>query len=222
MILPTVASRALGIVSVVSTASNSPAVVSLSGTGVTLLLSATPATLSFGNVTVGSSSSQTVTLTNTGTGSVTVSQATVAGAGFSISGLSLPLTLTAGQSANFIAIFAPTTAGSASGSVSVASTATNSPAVVSLLGAGVTLLLSANPSSTNFGNIVLGSSSTLPVILTNTGTGSVTISQAIVTRMGFSISGLSLPLSLTAGRIRVSVRRLHPPQPAVPPATFPL
>jgi len=154
LILPTVASRALGIVSVVSTATNSPAVVPLSGTGVTLLLSGTPATLSFGNVTVGSSSSQTVTLTNTGTGSVTVSQATVAGAGFSISGLSLPLTLTAGQSANFIAIFAPTTAGSASGSVSVASTATNSPAVVSLLGTGVTLLLSANPSSTNFGNIV--------------------------------------------------------------------
>ena len=120
----------------------------------TLLLSATPTSISFGNVTVGNSSNQSVTLTNTGTGSVTVSQATVAGAGFSISGLSLPLTLTAGQSANFIAIFAPTTAGSASGSVSVASTATNSPAVVSLLGTGVTLLLSANPSSTNFGNIV--------------------------------------------------------------------
>ena len=74
----------------VSTVAGSPANVALSGTGVTPMLGATPTSLSFANVTVGSSSNQTLTLTNAVTGSVTVSQAAVTGAGFSISGLSLP------------------------------------------------------------------------------------------------------------------------------------
>jgi hypothetical protein len=47
---------------------------------------------------------------------------------------------------------------------------------------------------------VLGSSSTLPLILTNTGTGSVTISQDSVTGGGFSISGPALPFALSAGQ----------------------
>jgi hypothetical protein len=203
---PAVAGSASGSVSVLSTATNSPATVSLSGVGAaaqTFLLRATPASLSFRNVTVGSTSNQTVTLTNTGTGSVTVSQATVTGFGFSISGFSLPLTLTAGQTTTFTATFAPTVAGSASGSVSVLSTATNSPATVSLSGVGVaaqTFLLSATPSNLSFGNVTVGSTSNQTVTLTNTGTGSVTVSQATVTGPGFSIRGLSLPLTLTAGR----------------------
>jgi len=165
-------------------------------------LGASPTSINFGNVNVGSSSTQTVTLTNTGTDSVTVSQANVTGAGFSISGLSLPLTLNANQTATFSAVFAPTAGGSATGSISVVSNARNSPATVSLSGTGLTLLISASPTSTDFGNIVLGGSSTLPVILKNTGTGSVTISQATVTGagVGFSISGLSLPLTLAAGQ----------------------
>jgi len=52
-----------------------------------------PSALSFGNISLGSSSTQTVTLTNSGTASVTVSQASVSGAGFSKNGLTPPLTL---------------------------------------------------------------------------------------------------------------------------------
>jgi hypothetical protein len=167
---------------------------------VTFLLSASPASINFGNVNLGSSSTQTVTLTNTGIGSVTVSQANVTGGGFSISGLSLPLTLSAGQTTTFSAVFAPTVGGSANGSISVVSNASNSPAQVSLSGFGVTFLLSASPASTAFGNVEVSSSIILPVTLNNAGTGSVTISQATVTGTGFSISGLSLPLTLAAGQ----------------------
>lgn len=197
---PTTAGSASGTISITSNAANSPLIVPLSGTGVTLLLSATPSSLSFGNVTVGGSSSESVTLTNTGTGSVTISKATVTGAGFSLSGLSLPFTLTAGKATTFSATLAPATTGSASGNVAITSNATNSPATVSLSGTGVSLLISARPTSSDFGNVILGSSSTLPVILTNTGTGNVTISQATVTGTGFSISGLPLPLALPAGQ----------------------
>ena len=198
---PTTTGSVSGTISVVGNATNSPAAVTLGGTGVTgLLLGASPASLSFGNVTVGSSGCQTVTLTNTGTVRVTVSQVTVSGVGFSISAFSLPMTLTSGQSVTFNATFAPTTAGGVTGSISVASNASNSPATVGLSGTGITLLITASPASTNFGNVVLGSSSTLPVILTNTGTGSVTISQDTVNGKGFSVSGPSLPLTLSAGQ----------------------
>jgi hypothetical protein len=47
---------------------------------------------------------------------------------------------------------------------------------------------------------VIGSCSTLPVILTSTGTGPVTISQVSLTGTGFTDSGLSLPYTLPAGQ----------------------
>ncbi len=137
---PATASSTTGSLSLVSNAPSSPTGIALSGTGVApiLQLSVSPASLSFGNVTVGSSSGpQTVTLANTGNSSVSISQVNVSGAGFSASGLTPPLTLAAGQSATFSVIFDPTTSGSLTGSVSVVSNATNSPAAITLSGTGV-------------------------------------------------------------------------------------
>jgi len=162
-------------------------------------LSFTPASVSFATVYVGSSSSQTVTLTDTGSASVVVSGETVTGTGFSTSGLSVPLTLAGGQSATFTVTFAPAAAGSATGIVSVVSNASNSP-TLSLAGTGVSLLLSASPASLSFGNVTVGSKSSHTVTLTNSGTASLSVSQAAITGTGFSISGLSLPLSLAAGQ----------------------
>jgi hypothetical protein len=168
-------------------------------------LSVSPTSINFGNVTVGSSATQTATLTDTGSGSVVVSGETVTGTGFSTSGLSVPLTLAGGQSATFTVKFAPAAAGPATGTISVASNATNSPATVSLSGTGVSpggsLLLSASPTSLGFGNVNVGSTSEpQSVTLTNSGTASVTISQAAITGTGFSFTGLTLPLTLTAGQ----------------------
>src|SRR5207253_644280 len=122
----------------VSNATNSPATVSLSGTGATLLLSVSPTSLAFGTVNVGSNSKQTVTLTNSGTASLIISQATVSGTGYSISGLTLPLTLAAGQTAPFSAALPPPPAGPTRRSTALVSNATNSPATASLSGTGAT------------------------------------------------------------------------------------
>jgi hypothetical protein len=97
-------------------------------------LSVSPASLSFGNVSLGSSAVQTVTLTNSGPDAVTISQDYVTGTGFSVSGLSQPQTVAAGQSATLTVTFAPTVPGSATGTLAVVSNATNSPATVSLSG----------------------------------------------------------------------------------------
>jgi hypothetical protein len=108
------------------------------GTGSpTYLLSASPASLSFGNVTVGTKSVLPIILTNIGTGAVTITQDTITGAGLSGSGLSLPSTLSSGQNTDLSITFAPTVTGSVTGSASVVSNASGSPTVVPLSGAGV-------------------------------------------------------------------------------------
>jgi hypothetical protein len=102
----------------------------------TSLLTASASSLNFGNVAVGKSSVLSVTLTNAGNSNVTVSNVAVSGAQFSESGVSAGLILAPGQSAKLDATFSPVAAGSLSGSVTVASNATNSPAAISLSGVG--------------------------------------------------------------------------------------
>src|SRR5215472_580057 len=136
---PTAATTVSGSISIVSNAPTSPTTIALSGTGVaaTFLLGANPATLSFGNVTFGSTASLNTTLTNNGNSNVTISSVTTVGTGFSTSGVTSGTVLTPNQSATLSVAFAPTVAGSATGTVTVASNATNSPATITLSGSGV-------------------------------------------------------------------------------------
>ncbi len=163
-------------------------------------LAASPTTVSFGSVAVGGTSSQTVVLSNTAGATVTVSQATVTGTGFAASGLSLPLTLSSGQSVSFSVTFAPTASGSVSGSLSLASNATDSTLAVILSGTGTTQTLSMSPATLSFGDVLIGSTSVLPVVATNTGTTSITLSQATISGTGFSFTGPSLPVTLASGQ----------------------
>lgn len=128
-----------GNVSVASNASSSPSTVSISGTGVAAaaLLNASAASLSFGNVSAGASSTQSVILTNAGNSNVTISGVSVAGANFAASGVSSGLILSPGQNAALNVTFSPSAAGSLTGSVTVSSNASNSPATISLSGTGV-------------------------------------------------------------------------------------
>ena len=199
---PGAAGAASGNISLASNASNSPTAVTLNGNGVAqvLTLSVNPTNINFGDVTVGSTTSQSVTVMNTGNTNVTITSAPVVGAGFSVTGLTLPLTLTVGQSSSFTARFAPGSAGAVSGSVSLASNATTSPNVVTLNGNGVTVpvgTLVPSPSTVNFGGVIVGNTSSQTVTLTNTGNADLTITSAPVAGAGFSVTGLTLPLTLT-------------------------
>jgi hypothetical protein len=181
---------------------NSTVMVPVSGTGMTAgQLAATPASVSLGNVQVGTSQTQQVTITNSGGTSATISQATTTGTGFSASGLALPLTLAAGQSQSFTVTFAPQVAGTVSGSINLASDATNPTLSILLSATAVTPgSLVSNPSSLGFGNVQTGTSQTLSATLTNSGGTSVTISQASASGSGYTLSGLSLPTTLSAGQ----------------------
>jgi centrosomal CEP192-like protein/ASPM-SPD-2-Hydin domain-containing protein len=148
---PKVAGGTSGRIAVVSNASNPNLTITLSGTGVSggrLTSSAT--SLNFGSVTVHTSKTLTATLTAAGS-SVKVSSATSTSAEFHVGGLSLPTTIAAGQSVSFTLIFTPQTSGTASGSISLASNAVNTPTVEQLTGSGKaapphSVSLSWNPS----------------------------------------------------------------------------
>jgi hypothetical protein len=199
---PTTTGAASGSVSITSNGSNPSLSIPLSGTGLAQGdLTAIPQSLAFGSIQDGTSKSLSETLTNNGGTSITISAASASGTGFSLSGLSLPVTLTAGQSTSFSVLFSPTAAGAASGSLSITSNGSNPSLSIPLSGTGVTQgTLSANPASLSFGNVQDGSSANLSETFTNTGGSTLTISAASASGTGFSLSGLSLPVTLTAGQ----------------------
>src|SRR2546426_173439 len=192
-----------GRVSLVSNDARYATTIVLSGTGVQRHLGVNPTSASFGNVGLGTHSAHTVTLTNPGPASVTVYHAYVSGSGFSMTGLRSPLKLGPGQKTTFGVVFAPVSTGSVTGGVSLVSNALHSPTTIALTGSGVQPLqpqLSVTPPSASFGNVGVGTRNTYAFTLTNSGSASVTVSQANVSGSGLSVGGLSLPLTLTPGQ----------------------
>jgi len=59
--------------------------------------------------------------------------------------------------------------------------------------------ISAIPNTAGFGNVSTGTSNSQTISLTNNGTSSLVISNATVTGTGFSIAGLSAPITIPAG-----------------------
>ncbi|HJT71395.1 MAG TPA: choice-of-anchor D domain-containing protein [Terriglobales bacterium] len=199
---PTAAGSVTGSLSFSSNAPGSPATLGLSGTGAlsSATLDANPASIGFGNVPLGSQDSQTITLQNAGTSNVSVSNINVTGSEFTLGGMSLPLTLQGGQSASFTATFKPATAGTASGAVVVTSTATDASLSIALSGTGTAPQLAVSPTSVSFGSVLLGSTASQSVTLSNSGTASLTISGISALSAGFSATGLSFPTTLSPGQ----------------------
>jgi hypothetical protein len=162
-------------------------------------VSISPSNLAFGNVNVGSSASQKVTISNSGNAPFTVTAYSCFGAGFTVTGPAAPFTVAAGQSASFTAKFSPGASGDSTGDISIATTEPSTLATVALAGTGVVRKLSVSSTNLNFGNIAVGSTKSQTVTLTNTGTGSVTISQAIPSGASIGIAGLTLPETIAAG-----------------------
>lgn len=167
------------------------------GTGVTnQYLTPSPASLSFGNVSVGSSSTLPMTLTNSGTYYIELTQEQTTGSGFAVSGLNLPMFLAPKQSVTFNVLFAPQLAGSATGDVSLTSTGLSIP----LTGMGTsTGQLTMTPSALSYGNVDIGQTGTQTVTMNATG-ASVTINSASSNNSEFALQGVSFPITIPAGQ----------------------
>lgn len=157
-----------------------------------------PSRLRFGGVPVGRSETQVVVLTNSGQSEVKVSAISINGSEFKVSGLSLPVTLVAGQSIAANVIFTPPSTGFVDGTVTLTSNASNSSLAFAVSGTGfVSDSVTASPSTLFFGNVPLGSSKTVSVVLANQRPWNRSIASVTVVGNSFSVSGLKLPMVLT-------------------------
>jgi Abnormal spindle-like microcephaly-assoc'd, ASPM-SPD-2-Hydin/Immunoglobulin I-set domain len=116
-------------------AMSSPATLAVSAA--TAILTPNATSLPFGNVILGSNSILGVAFTNSGNSSVSISNVTISGAGFTASGMSGGQIVTPGATASLNIMFAPAAILAVTGSVTVTSNATNSPATISLTGTGI-------------------------------------------------------------------------------------
>jgi hypothetical protein len=98
-------------------------------------LAVSPSTLNFGNVPVGNSASLTGTL-SASSADVTVSSVSWGGSGYSVSGVTFPMSVAAGQSAQYTVTFTPPAAGSSPGSISFLSNASDASLKQTFSGAG--------------------------------------------------------------------------------------
>src|SRR5277367_312490 len=200
---PTAGAADTGTITITSNAAGSPSLVALSGTGTTgataAALTATPNSIAFGSVAVGSEATQTIHLENTGGESASISKLTISGSGVSISGLTAPMTLAAGQTANLSVTYKPVAAGTLTASLSITSNAADPSVVVGINATATLSTLSATPASVSFGNVVVGSDTTQTIRLQNIDTSQVTISSITPSVSSIAISGVTLPVNLAPG-----------------------
>lgn len=170
--------------------SSSPQQISLSGTGEPAgTVTASPTSISFGSVNTGSSSSpQSITISNTTLNSVTMGAAApIAGANatdFSVSSSTCASTLAASSSCTESIVFSPVAVGARSASLSITTSASNTPLSVALSGTGTSSgpLVTALPSSITWQAVPLNSSGgQKSATLTNNGSSAISISS-----IGFS------------------------------------
>ena len=172
----------------------------LAGTSSAGLLAANPARLDFGSIAVGKTVTKNQTITNVGNAAVTLQQITDSGTGFSVGNVTTPQTLAPGHSVTFTVKFAPQKSGTDTGSLIALSNASNYRlSVVESGSATAGGSVSVTPSSLAFGNVAVGSSKTKTLTLTAAG-ASMTINSDAISSAEYTISGLSLPLKLGAGK----------------------
>ena len=164
-------------------------------------LSCSPSSLFFGSVAIGQSETAVAVLTNSGKTSVTVSAMKTSGASFRASGVTLPLTLAAGQSVPVNVTYSPSATGWTQGGITFSSNASNTALQLELGGSGATSeSLAPSPANVSFGQVAVGTKSTKPVVLTNTVSWKTTLYAFQMTGSEFSVSGATLPVTLNPGQ----------------------
>jgi hypothetical protein len=190
--------KATGTLTAQGTSGTNPAVVSLSGTVVNF--AASPSSLSFSGVKAGTSLAQNLTISNTSTADVTISQINSNAKDVTVSGITLPITLSANQSATEVVQFKPMTGEKVTGNITIVDSQ-GASLTVGVSAIGTQGILTVTPANIAFGSVVDGITNTQSVQITNTGNDTLTISQATVTGSNFfSTNGLAVPMILAAGQ----------------------
>lgn len=162
---------------------SSPQTTSLTGTGTQPAVTLSPASLNFGNQPVGTSSAPAMaTLTNSTANAATITGISITGAnsGDYSQTNNCGTSLGAGASCSMSVTFTPTAAGSRTATLQVTDSGPGSPQTASLTGTGTQPAVTLSPTSLSFPwQFINTSSSPLPVTLTNSGNGTLSISSVV-------------------------------------------
>jgi hypothetical protein len=153
---PTGTGTRTGTVAINTSLSSLPINVPLTGIGIQSRLQITPSALSFGSIAVEASANLTLILTNTGNGPVNNLALTITG-DYAVTVPCSTTILTPGSSCPVTITFTPTTLGPRTGTLTLASSDSNSPTLVPLSGTGVpngSFLLTVNGGPTAFVTVV--------------------------------------------------------------------
>jgi hypothetical protein len=165
--------------------------------------SLTPVGLNFGDVAVGFNKSLSATVTNTTTFTSTVNVTNISISGTNASDFSQTSTCTSlnmGSTCTVTVTFAPTAAGARTGLLTVTTdSASDNSLTVHLAGNGLATPATLTPTSADFGDVVLGSSSAARSFTwTNTSSVALTVSSVNLTG-DFSIAASTCNTSVAAG-----------------------
>ena len=165
-----------------------------------------PATLPFGNVTIGTPMSRTFTISNTGTAALTGTVARAAGTSTEYAFTPASFNVAAAGSQVVTVTYTPTDGTTDGGSLAVSSNDTITPTTsVTLSGTGVTApapSIALTPATLSFGSVVLGDTATLTAQVRNAGTATLSVTGIALcsgssAEFGWSPAG---PLSIAPGQ----------------------
>jgi uncharacterized repeat protein (TIGR01451 family) len=190
------------------------------------LVSLSTGTVAFGNQQVGIARRQTMTISNGGNGRLDVASLSFSTPDF-YSTTPLPFSVLSGGSASIDIWFNPTATGVRTGTMTIADNSLTSPETVAFNGNGVNPIATVTPTSINFGNQQVNTTSAAnAVTVTNTGVGTLTISGASLAGVNpedfsFTLSPAP-PVSLQPGQAVVFGVRFTPRVTGIRTATFQL
>src|SRR5712692_8896134 len=184
---PTATGSRTAAVTITSNASPAMESAQLSGTGLAPAPAVTlvPGSLDFGNVTQGTSTSLNISVTNSGTATLHITTVVVGGANASDYSSSSPTcspAIAVNSACTIIVTFTPLAPGLRSATVSITDDAPGSPQTVTLNGTGLSSAPAVTlvPVSLDFGNVTQGTSASLNISVTNSGTAALHITTVVV------------------------------------------
>ena len=175
----------------------------------------TPSSLDFGAVTSGQSKDLTLTVRNSGNAILTVNSITSSNPRFALASLSTPFNVGAGASQVATIRFSPTSAGTQSGTLTIAS---NDPAKPSLTmnvtgngaGSAQAPAIDVTPSSLDFGSVTTGQTKDLTLTMRNNGNATLTVNSVTSSNPQFAMVQLSTPFNVGAGSFQLAIIRFSP------------
>ena len=174
---------------------------------------ASPSSLNFGNVNVGSNATLPVTVNNTGTLALDISNIVSSDASITFVPNTFPVSVPAGGSEVFNVTFAPTVAGAVNGNLTFSHNGPGPTTVYNVSGVGYVPapVFAVSPAAPlDFGSVNVGLSANLNVTVSNTGDAPLTLTGIASSDPQYTFTPNAFPVVLAPGSNQVFVVTFAP------------